>query len=81
MPDTIPTKDLGYFKIEIDWKDFYYWVVKWPNLDRFLEELSKIANIYVQTAALKEYALKIISIIDKDDLYKLKSWLYSTNQF
>ena len=52
-------------------------IVKWPKLDWFLDELSKISNIYAFTAAKEIYAIEVLKVIDPEKKYF--KGLYSTD--
>jgi len=48
--------------------DNKFYVYKRPHLDIFLNTLSQLCDIYIYTAATKEYADKIIDYIDKNKI-------------
>ena len=56
-------------KINIDGRNHTIHVLKRPNLDYFLEKISKIFNIIIFTASLPQYAEPLINILDKDNKF------------
>ena len=64
-----------YFKID----DQYYWVIKRPGLDLFLDFLFKYFNVGIWTAGDKEYAKNICkNILSYEQLKKIR-FIYSRN--